>query len=156
MSRDIPDKEVKALIALSGGVCAFPGCHKRLYEPGNMDDDAAFLGQVAHIVADSRQGPRGVSPLSDEDRDKHTNLLLLCGDHHKVIDSQPRTYSVSVLHRMKEDHERRIRQATSGPAPEPRSSTVSPGTRSATAVGTPQPSEAPRARSGTSAPVASS
>ncbi len=110
---------MKALIALSGGICAFPGCNKRLYEPGNMDDDAAFLGQMAHIVADSRQGPRGVSPLSDEDRDKHTNLLLLCGDHHKVIDSQPRTYSVSVLHRMKEDHERLIRQATSGLAQRP-------------------------------------
>ena len=88
-------------------------------EPGNTDDDAAFLGEMAHIVADSRQGPRGVSPMSDEDRDKHTNLLLLCGDHHKTIDSQPRTYSVSVLRRIKEDHEGRIRRATSGPTAPP-------------------------------------
>jgi len=115
MSRNIPDKEVKTLIALSGGVCAFPGCPKRLVEPGNKDDDAAFLGEMAHVVADSRQGPRGDSPMSDEERDKHTNLLLLCGDHHKIIDSQPRTYSVSVLRRIKEDHEGRIHRATSGP-----------------------------------------
>jgi hypothetical protein len=119
MSRNIPDKEMKTLIALSGGVCAFPGCNKLLVEPGNPDDDAAFLGEMAHIIADSRQGPRGDSPMSDEDRDKHTNLLLLCGDHHKTIDAQPRTYSVSVLHRIKEDHEGRIRQATSSPAPPP-------------------------------------
>ncbi len=117
MSRNIPDKEMKALIALSGGVCAFPGCNRRLVEPGNADDGAAFLGEMAHIVGDSRQGPRGDSPMPDEDRDKHTNLLLLCGDHHKVIDSQPRTYSVPVLQRIKEDHEGRIRRATSGPAP---------------------------------------
>lgn len=39
MSRNIPDKEMKALIALSGGVCAFPGCNKRLLEPGNTKDD---------------------------------------------------------------------------------------------------------------------
>ena len=117
MSRNIPDKEMKALIALSGGVCAFPDCTTRLVEPSNADDDAAFLGEMAHIVGDSRQGPRGVSPMSDEDRDKHTNLVLLCGDHHKTIDSQPRTYSVSVLRRIKEDHEGRIRRATSGPAP---------------------------------------
>ena len=119
MSRNIPDKEMKALIALSGGVCAFPGCNKRLLEPGNAADDAAFLGEMAHIVADSRQGPRGVSPMSDEDRDKHTNLVLLCGDHHTIIDAQPRTYSVSVLRRIKEDHEARIRRATSGTATAP-------------------------------------
>jgi hypothetical protein len=117
MRQNIPEKEVKALIALSGGVCAFPGCNKRLVQPGTKDDDAAFLGEMAHIIADSRQGPRGDSPMSDEDRDKHTNLLLLCGDHHKTIDSQPRTYSVSVLRQIKEDHEGRIRRATSGPVP---------------------------------------
>lgn len=116
MSRNIPTKEMKALIALSGGICAFPGCFKRLLEEGNTDD-TAFLGEIAHIVADSRQGPRGISTMSDEDRDKHTNLVLLCGDHHKIIDSQPRTYSVSVLHRIKEDHENRIRRATSAPSP---------------------------------------
>jgi hypothetical protein len=119
MSRSIRDREMKVLIALSGGVCAFPGCNKRLLEPDNSDDDAAFLGEMAHIVADSRQGPRGIAPMSDEDRDKHTNLLLLCGDHHKVIDSQPRTFSVCVLRRIKEDHEGRICRATSGPIPTP-------------------------------------
>jgi hypothetical protein len=119
MSRNIPDKEMKALIALSGGVCAFPDCNRRLVEPGNADDDAAFLGEMAHIVADSRQGPRGCSPMSAEERDKHTNLLLLCGDHHKTIDAQPRTYSVSVLRKIKEDHEGHIRRATSGPTTTP-------------------------------------
>ena len=82
MSRNIPDKEMKALIALSGGVCAFPGCNKRRVETGNDDDAAAFLGEMAHIIADSRQGPRGISPMSDEDRAKHTNLVLLCERHH--------------------------------------------------------------------------
>ncbi len=115
MSRkNISDKETKTLIALSGGVCAFPNCGKRLIEPGNTNDDAAFLGEMAHIVGDSHQGPRGDFPMPDDDRDKHTNLLLLCGDHHKTIDSQPRTYSVSVLRGIKEDHEGRIRRATGG------------------------------------------
>src|SRR5438093_1021572 len=117
MSRNIPDKEMKALIALSGGICAFPSCNKRLVVPGNGHDDATFLGEMAHIIADSRQGPRGDSPMSDEDRDKHTNLLLLCGDHHKSIDSQPLTYSVSVLRAIKADHEGRIRQATASDTP---------------------------------------
>lgn len=120
MGRNIPDREMKTLIALSGGICAFPGCDERLVAPGNQQDAAAFLGEMAHIVANSRQGPRGDSPLSDEQRDQHTNLLLLCGDHHKTIDSQPLTYSVSVLRRMKEDHEHRIQRATGKPPAPPR------------------------------------
>jgi hypothetical protein len=112
--KSISEKEMKALIANSGGICAFPGCTQRFVEPGNACDDAAFVGEIAHIVGDSHQGPRGDYPMPDEDRDKHTNLILLCGDHHKIIDSQPRTYSVSVLRRIKDDHEGRIRRATTG------------------------------------------
>jgi hypothetical protein len=119
MSRSIPGREMKTLIALSGGVCAFPGCGKRLVELGNAADPAAFLGEMSHVVADSRQGPRGHSPMSNRDRDRHTNLLLLCGDHHKTIDSQPQTYSVSVLRRIKEDHESRMSRATGGLATQP-------------------------------------
>ena len=110
MSRNIPDREWKMLAATSGGYCAFPGCDLHLVAPGADQDDAAFLGEAAHIVADSRQGPRGRSEMSDEDRDKHTNLILFCGVHHKLIDDQPRTYSVPVLQQMKRDHETRMRQ----------------------------------------------
>lgn len=112
MGRNIPEREMKSLIALSGGVCVFPGCDKRLVTPGTDCDPGVFLGEMAHIVADSRQGPRGDSDLSDDERDRHTNLLLLCGDHHKTIDSQPITFSVPVLRRMKEDHESRIQRST--------------------------------------------
>src|SRR5450755_4749608 len=43
---------------------------------------------------------------------------------------------------------RRAAISTSAPAPDPRSSTTSPGCRSATAVGTPQPNDALTALSG--------
>lgn len=90
--KNIPEKEMKALIANSGGVCAFPGCDKRFVEPGNDLDAAAFLGEMAHIDGDSRQGPRRDFPLPDEDRDKHTNLLLLFGRGNRsqtVLRSRP-------------------------------------------------------------------
>jgi hypothetical protein len=118
LSRNIPLPEIKILFAHSGNMCAFPGCGKRLVEPGTAHDSAAVLAEIAHIVADSRQGPRGNSLLSDADRDRHPNLILLCGDHHKVIDSQPNTFSVSVLRQIKADHEDRIRRAVA-PQPEP-------------------------------------
>ena len=98
---------------------AFPGCGRELVEPGNQDDDHAYIGEIAHIVADSRQGPRGDSPLTDEERDRHENLVLLCRVCHKVVDSQPLTYSVSVLRAIKADHEGRILRATAPEDPTP-------------------------------------
>jgi len=120
LSRNIPQKEIKALHLLSGGVCAFPGCGRRLIEPGTETDDVSILAEMAHIVGDSRQGPRGDSPMSNEDRDRHTNLLLVCGTHHKLIDDRPRTYSVPVLRQMKADHEGRIQRAVSPGVEEPK------------------------------------
>src|SRR5947209_7395787 len=84
----VPEKEWKIVLARSGGVCAFPGCGKTLTEPGTDDDEPAFIGEVAHIVADSRQGPRGDVEMSDEDRDKHPNLLLFCQNCHDRVDKQ--------------------------------------------------------------------
>jgi hypothetical protein len=128
VSRNFAVKEIKTLFAHSGNQCAFPGCSQRLVEPSTAEDDPAILAEVAHIVADSRQGPRGASSLTDEERDRASNLILVCGDHHKLIDSQPNTYSVAVLRQMKEDHECRVSQAltviSSRPCPELRHETV--------------------------------
>lgn len=47
-----PDKEWKIVLARSGGVCAFPGCGESLTKSGNDQDEAASIGEVAHIVSD--------------------------------------------------------------------------------------------------------
>lgn len=112
MSRGIPVKEIKLLCLQSGGICAFPRCDRYLIEPSTQEDDPVVLGEISHIVAESRQGPRGIAELTEGERNKHTNLILFCGDHHKIIDSQPNTYSIPVLRQMKVDHEARIRKAT--------------------------------------------
>ena len=102
------EKEWKIVLARSGGVCAFPGCDESLTKSGNDQDETAFIGEVAHIVSDSRQGPRGDVELSDEERDKHPNLVLFCQNCHDRVDKQVRTFSVPVLKRIKEQHESRI------------------------------------------------
>jgi hypothetical protein len=109
----VPDKEWKIVLARSGGICAFPACGKKLTESGGSNDETAFLGNVAHIVADSRQGPRGDAKMSDADRDRHSNLLLLCPTCHDRVDKQSRTFSVPVLRRIKADHESMIASAAS-------------------------------------------
>lgn len=107
----ITTKEIKTLFAQSGNQCAFPGCTQRLVEPATNQDSAAVLAKIAHIIGDSRQGPRGGFPIGDHDRNRHPNLVLFCGVHHDQVDDQPHTYSVQVLHQIKADHESRVHRA---------------------------------------------
>ncbi len=113
----VPDKEWKIVLARSGGICAFPNCGKQLTEPGKGKDDDAFIGEVAHIVSDSRQGPRGDADLSDKDRDKQDNLVLFCQNCHDRVDKQTRTFSVPVLKQIKAEHEGRIAKQNSPSTP---------------------------------------
>ena len=91
--KSISPKDWKILIAESGGYCAFPACPEYLVSEDTDEDDEVFLGEIAHIVGSSRQGPRGESGLTEEDRSKHDNLVLLCDKHHKIVDGQKNHYS---------------------------------------------------------------
>ena len=124
MSGYIPTKEVKILCLASGNLCAFPRCDRRLVEPGKEGDDPAVLGEMAHIVGEKRRGPRGADEMPLSERNKHTNLVLLCGDHHKLVDSQPNAYSIPVLRAMKSDHEARIAAGNGQPSGRPARSLV--------------------------------
>lgn len=90
---------------------------------------------LAHIVADSANGPRGdavESPLLKADL---SNLMLLCGDHHRLIDG-PRhaEYPVDWLREQKREHEERIERQT-GMQPAKRTHIVLIGTRIGTRRG---------------------
>jgi len=88
----------------SGNRCALPSCRKILVEDETETDDASIVGDESHIVAREEDGPRGISDLTPEERDKYGNLILLCKVHHKLIDDQENTYTVKILHKMKEEH----------------------------------------------------
>ena len=108
----IPIIELKALLQKSGNRCAFPKCGEILLHEGEETDDRVVLSKIAHIVAESSDGPRGNYSLPLEERNKESNLLLLCGKHHDIIDNIPQLYTVERLKQIKEDHETLIRNAT--------------------------------------------
>lgn len=66
----------------------------------------AVLGEIAHIVARSADGPRGDSELRAEERDAYTNLILLCPTHHREIDAKPEEWTSDSLSNRKAEHER--------------------------------------------------
>lgn len=102
---DIPDPVVKRLYALSGNRCAFPGCDAPITVDVGSGETPSNLSQIAHIVAASRQGPRG--DLASVDRNAIENLMVTCSAHHKLIDDHPRIYTVAVLRQYKQQHEAR-------------------------------------------------
>lgn len=100
-------KTHKMLWGRAGNRCAI--CKKELVMDATETDDASIVGEACHIVAKSPSGPRGKSVLTECQRDKYNNLILLCSIHHKVIDDQVATYSVDVLVCLKTDHEQWVR-----------------------------------------------
>lgn len=104
MKMGITLKTHKMLWARSANRCALPSCRRVLVENETETDDASIVGDEAHIVARENDGPRGISDLTLEQRDKYDNLILMCKIHHKQIDDQEMKYTVEVLHRMKLEH----------------------------------------------------
>ncbi len=85
---------LKVLFAQSRNRCAAPGCTNEIVAPGTPVDAPAVVGQVAHIVARSPDGPRGDPNFSKVDLHGESNLILLCAHHHSIVDSQDSTYTV--------------------------------------------------------------
>ncbi len=113
----IPRRDEKMLWGAAGGRCSFTGCDKRLFTGVEASDGPVIIGESAHIVADSDDGPRGASSLTAEERAKYDNLILLCEEHHKLVDGQPTTYTVEVLRRMKREHEATVQPPAPAQAP---------------------------------------
>lgn len=114
----IPVRDQKMLWGAAAGRCSFPRCGKPLVAESSPLDRAVLLGEMAHIVAETLDGPRGQSPLPLEQRNRYDNLILLCTEHHTIIDGQPATYMVEGLHRFKAEHEARCQQSFESAAAE--------------------------------------
>lgn len=106
----ITERTAKILWGRAGAVCSFPDCHQPLVVDGAKGDPDAVIGEMAHIVADSPDGPRGQYPVQGGDRDGIENLILLCAKHHTLVDKQQNQYSPTVLYELKQRHERWVRE----------------------------------------------
>lgn len=98
----ISEKTKRAVWASSGGCCAM--CRERLLVTSTTGTASHLVGEVAHIVAEQPDGSRGSSPLTTEQRNQESNLILLCFDHHKIIDDDPITYTVESLQGLRQSH----------------------------------------------------
>jgi hypothetical protein len=109
----IPADEKIKLWTCAGGRCEL--CNKYLLED-EFTAQPVSLAELAHNVGRKKSAgsPRGLADLPIEERNKAENLLLLCGDHHRVIDAliTRGDYTVEELLELKTRHEDRIRYLT--------------------------------------------
>ncbi|MFS7401621.1 SAVED domain-containing protein [Carnobacterium maltaromaticum] len=103
VGRHIPSIVQNALWSIAAGRCEM--CGKKLYveEKTNV---LINISQKAHIKAFSENGSR----FSKEQINPHEleNLMLLCLEDHKIIDDFPKTYTVELLQKRKQDFEDKV------------------------------------------------
>jgi hypothetical protein len=96
----------------AAGRCEYRGCNRPLWI--DQLTKAEFnTSYIAHIVADSADGPRGHPTRSIELKSALSNLMLLCDEHHRLIDvADVIGHSVVRLTTMKLEHEERIERVS--------------------------------------------
>lgn len=94
------------LIARTAGRCQI--CNKFLLTDQftMIDNDNS---NMAHIVASSPDGPRGDEERSHKLSADIGNLMLLCRDHHNLIDNNEDVYTEELLKKIKLVQEKRVR-----------------------------------------------
>lgn len=88
----------------AAGTCSI--CRKGLvHQAEHPDDRDALVGEEAHIISASRNGPRGSASVPGMDFDGYYNRILLCRIDHRIVDEQPHTYTVEKLRTIRSEHE---------------------------------------------------
>jgi hypothetical protein len=104
--RRYTQRTVALLYGTSGNQCAQPDCANKIIVDPTAFDDAAIVGQIAHIYSRSSKGPRPYpfGTPTDEFINGLDNLILLCSHCHAIVDKQDNTFTVEELQTWKSDH----------------------------------------------------
>lgn len=102
-ARQYKPSTVRRLDILSWNECYTPNCSKKLI----AEDGKTIVSKICHIEAASKNGPRYNTNMTDDERRAFENLILLCDEHHSMIDNfeNEGKYPVSLLQEWKKSHE---------------------------------------------------
>ena len=109
----IPEKIKFRLWGKAAGRCQYSGCNRPLWLD-SLTKAEFNTAYIAHIIADKPNGPRGHPELSEQLKADISNLMLMCDEHHRLIDREDIAgHPVERLQAMKAEHESRIELLTS-------------------------------------------
>ena len=98
----VSEKSRKILWGRSGNRCAV--CKTELVLEKDPFNKHLNIGEECHIISKQPNGPRH-KIVSAFDYDSSENLLLLCCNHHKMVDEQVQAYPEDKLIAIKAEHE---------------------------------------------------
>jgi len=106
----IREKTIKLLFANTAGRCSFTDCNLRLTHERAGKAAPYTLGEMAHIKGEKPGSNRYDEIQTSEERNGYENLILLCPNHHRLIDKPENNdvYSAFILLEMKNRHEKKI------------------------------------------------
>jgi Skp family chaperone for outer membrane proteins len=96
-------KTRKILWGRSGNRCAI--CKEELVLEKDPFNRTLNLGEECHIISEQSNGPRH-EQLEDFNYDSAENLMLLCCNHHTMIDEQVEKFPTTELIKVKSEHEK--------------------------------------------------
>jgi hypothetical protein len=103
----IRDRDRKILWSRAGNRCSV--CRAVLVREGEVGGGLTVIGEECHIVSAADTGPRSGGPVADVDG--YDNLILLCPNDHRLVDSLVDDYPVDRLEAIKRAHEEWVRAA---------------------------------------------
>lgn len=106
----ISEKTIKIIWGNAAARCVI--CRKHLILPSEKETSDSLIGEICHIISKQVDGPRYDPNISDRELlDMPDNLLLLCRNHHKLIDDHCNEYTPEKLRKIKKDHEEFVRKS---------------------------------------------
>ena len=86
-------------------------CRVELFVAEDDYDPICVIGEMGHIAASSNTGPRAHIELDMRARDSYENLILLCRNCHRKVDTLKLSYPRDRLLEIKASHEAWVRTA---------------------------------------------
>jgi len=98
-----PDSHTKLrLFADAAGHCQNPACNQPLFIDAGRKN--IHIAEMAHVFAAADDGPRANAELTQAERGRYSNLILLCPTCHTIIDKAPGEYPDTVILMWKQQH----------------------------------------------------
>jgi hypothetical protein len=109
----LPTFVIAYVWARAAGRCEFPGCNKAVWKDV-LTTKQVNVGKLAHIVAAKADGARGDPVESPRLAQDPSNIMLLCGTHHDLVDNKlyEHQYPKELLRDYKVRHQARIERLT--------------------------------------------
>ena len=109
---------VSKIAQRAGNHCSNPACNALTTGPAADPSASVNVGQAAHIYGANPGSARYDEKMQSAQRSDITNAIWLCGNCHKLIDSDPLRYPAGLLFEWQKEHERTIADAIGKPGAE--------------------------------------